>query len=174
MQSDLLSFHGISAVEGHATCMWNSMWQTLLKSAIWCPTGLVFCLCLLQGWYPAHFPLDKYSVDKIRSSASTVNEFKHNSCRAAQRTAEWILALPVTITHLPRVRVWQWNPFHWDWHVLGLVQCLHVWSSSCVPGMHSPSVSMGEYSRTCHEHLRTLDDCMRQTCIWDSSLRLNA
>ncbi|DBB09846.1 TPA: hypothetical protein ACH3X3_001461 [Trebouxia sp. C0006] len=43
---------------------------------------------IYTGWYPAHFPLDKYSVDKIRSSASTVNEFKHNSCRAAQRTAE--------------------------------------------------------------------------------------
>ncbi len=48
------------------------------------PHTLIFCLYLLQGWYPAHFPLDEYNVDKIRSSASTVDEFKHDSRLEAQ------------------------------------------------------------------------------------------
>ncbi|KAA6425393.1 MAG: hypothetical protein FRX49_04886 [Trebouxia sp. A1-2] len=39
---------------------------------------------IYTGRYPAHFPVDEYNVDQIRSSASTIDEFKLNSCLAAQ------------------------------------------------------------------------------------------
>ena len=73
----------------------TSMWYTLLKSAHLTSAGVSIRLqlCLLQGWYPAHFHLEDYHIDKIKSSASTVEEFRRNSCLAAQKNLWQMMAV---------------------------------------------------------------------------------